>query len=151
MWLVLGAGVASFVPSLAAAQTAVLITEHVRAELLAHAPAGVAPGKPVWLALALQHQPHWHSYWRNPGDSGLPTTLSWQLASGAVAGDIAWPTPLALKVGPLINYGYEGSVLLPVPVTVRGRLQGRRTAREVAGASGWSAGTSACRRRASSL
>ncbi|HSW24049.1 MAG TPA: hypothetical protein VLJ62_14900, partial [Burkholderiaceae bacterium] len=66
LWLVRWAGVALFVPSLAAAQTALLTTEHVRAELLAHAPAGVAPGKPLWLALALQHQPHWHSYWRNP-------------------------------------------------------------------------------------
>ena len=105
-------------PALAVAQTAVLATEHVRAELLAHAPAGVAPGKTVWLALAIQHQPHWHTYWKNPGDSGLPTMLSWQLNDGAVAGDIAWPTPQALRAGPLINYGYEGALLLPVPVTI---------------------------------
>ncbi|HEY6513313.1 MAG TPA: protein-disulfide reductase DsbD domain-containing protein, partial [Burkholderiaceae bacterium] len=117
-WPTRWASVAMLVPSLAVAQGAVLTTEHARAELLAHAPAGVAPGKPVWLALALQHQPHWHSYWRNPGDSGLPTTLSWQLGGAAVAGDIAWPTPQAIQVGPLINYGYEGALLLPVPLTI---------------------------------
>jgi len=105
-------------PSLAAAQPAVLTTDHVRAELLAHAPAGIAPGKPVWLALAIQHQPSWHSYWKNPGDSGLPTSLSWRLNDGAIPGDIAWPTPQALRAGPLMNHGYEGALLLPVPVTI---------------------------------
>jgi DsbC/DsbD-like thiol-disulfide interchange protein len=119
------AAVALIWPSLAAAQPAVLTTEHVRAELLAHAPAGVEPGKPLWLALALAHQPHWHSYWLNPGDSGLATTLSWQLDDGAIAGDIAWPTPQALKVGPLMNYGYEGTVLLSVPVTIPAGFQAR--------------------------
>ena len=117
------AGGVSILPSLATAQPAVMTTEHVRAELLAHAPAGIEPGKPVWLALALQHQPKWHSYWRNPGDSGLPTALSWQLDQGAIAGDIAWPTPQALKVGPLMNYGYEGTLVLPVPVTIPARFQ----------------------------
>ena len=57
-------------------------TEQVRAELVAHAPEGVAPGKPVWLGLAIEHPPHWHTYWKNPGDSGLPTTLTWQLPAG---------------------------------------------------------------------
>jgi len=105
-------------PLLAAAQTAVVTTPHVRAELLAHAPEGVGPGKPVWLGLSLQHAPHWHTYWKNAGDSGLPTTMSWQLPAGVQAGEIAWPTPKQLKLGPLMNYGYEDTVLLPVPVSV---------------------------------
>jgi thiol:disulfide interchange protein DsbD len=104
-------------PSAVAAGT-VQATEHVRAELLAHAPHGVTPGKPLWLALAIEHQPRWHSYWKNPGDSGLPTTLSWRLNDRASTGDIAWPTPQVFAVGPLVNYGYEGTVLLPVQVTV---------------------------------
>ena len=103
---------------LPAAANTVVMTEHVRAELLAHAPHGVAPGRPLWLALAIEHRPHWHSYWKNPGDSGLPTSLNWQLSDGATAGDIAWPAPQAMPVGPLVNYGYEGTVLLPVPVTI---------------------------------
>ncbi|HSB23640.1 MAG TPA: protein-disulfide reductase DsbD domain-containing protein [Burkholderiaceae bacterium] len=96
----------------------VVTTEHVRAELLLHAPSGIAAGRPVWLALALDHQPRWHTYWKNPGDSGLPTSLTWQLSGGATAGHIAWPTPQALPIGPLVNYGYEGRVLLPVPVSI---------------------------------
>ena len=111
--------------SLAAAQPAVLTTEHVRAELLAFAPAGVAPGKPVWLALAIEHQPHWHTYWKNPGDSGLATQLSWQLNDGAMTGDIAWPTPQGLRVGPLMNHGYEGALLLPVSVTIPATFKAR--------------------------
>jgi thiol:disulfide interchange protein DsbD len=112
-------------PSVAAAQPTELTTERVRAELLAFAPEGVAPGKPVWLALSIHHQPRWHTYWKNPGDSGLPTALRWQLNDGAVAGDIAWPTPQALRVGPLMNHGYEGTLLLPVPVTIPAGFKAR--------------------------
>jgi thiol:disulfide interchange protein DsbD len=93
-------------------------TEQVRAELLAHAPEGVQPGQTLWLGLRLEHIPHWHTYWKNPGDSGLPTTLSWTLPEGVTAGDIDWPTPQRLPLPPLLNFGYEGTVLLPVPVTV---------------------------------
>ena len=93
-------------------------TPQVRAELLAHAPEGVAVGKPLWLGLLIEHQPHWHTYWKNPGDSGLPTTLQWTLPAGTQAGDIRWPTPKKLPVGPLMNFGYEGRLLLPVPVSV---------------------------------
>ena len=98
--------------------SAVVKTDEVRAELVAHAPEGVAPGKPVWLGLVIEHQPQWHTYWKNPGDSGLPTTLAWQLPAGVSVGEIAWPTPSRLPIGPLVNYGFEGKLLLPVPVTV---------------------------------
>ena len=93
-------------------------TGHARASLLVHAPEGVKPGSTVWLGLRIEHQPHWHTYWRNPGDSGLPTTLAWTLPAGFAAGDIAWPTPKQLPLGPLMNYGYDGDLLLPVRLTV---------------------------------
>ena len=93
-------------------------TPHVQAELVAHAPQGVRPGQPLWLGLQITHQPDWHTYWKNPGDSGLPTELTWQLPAGLDAGDIAWPVPHKIAIGTLANYGYEGTVLLPVPVTV---------------------------------
>ncbi len=93
-------------------------TEQVRAELLAYAPQGVAPGAQVWLGLQLQHQPQWHTYWKNPGDSGLPTTLAWTLPPGVTAGDIAWPTPHKIAIGNLANLGFEGTVLLPVPLAI---------------------------------
>jgi len=114
-----------FVAALAHGASAVVTTEQVRAELLAHAPDGISPGKPVWLGLQIKHQPEWHTYWKNPGDSGLPTTLIWQLPSDVGAGEIAWPTPKRLPVGPLMNYGYEGELLLPVPLTVSPGFAGK--------------------------
>ncbi|MFN7153974.1 MAG: protein-disulfide reductase DsbD family protein [Acidovorax sp.] len=98
--------------------TSVVTTPYVRAELLAHAPQGVAPGQPLWLGLQITHQPEWHTYWKNPGDSGLPTELEWQLPAGLDANEIAWPLPKKIPIGTLANYGYEGTVLLPIPVTV---------------------------------
>ena len=97
---------------------AVVTTDQVRAELLAWAPDGVEPGKPVWVGLQLAHAPQWHTYWKNSGDSGLPTVLEWTLPAGISAGDIAWPTPKKIPIGTLANYGYENTVLLPVPLTV---------------------------------
>ncbi|MES2511667.1 MAG: thioredoxin family protein [Pseudomonadota bacterium] len=102
----------------------VVTTDQVRAELLAWAPDGVAPGKQVWIGLQLDHQPEWHTYWKNSGDSGLPTVLEWKLPPGLDAGEIAWPTPKKIPIGTLANYGYEKTVLLPVPVTVAPSFNG---------------------------
>lgn len=96
----------------------VVTTPHVRAELVAHAPDGVAPGAPVWLGLQIVHQPGWHTYWKNAGDSGLPTELAWSLPAGVSPGDIAWPVPRKIRIGNLANFGYEDALLLPVPLTV---------------------------------
>ena len=54
-----------------------------------------APGQSVWVALDLRIKPGWHTYWRTPGDSGLPTTIKWTLPDGVTAGDIQWPVPRA--------------------------------------------------------
>lgn len=108
----------------AATPGAVVKTEQVRAELVAHAPQGLAAGQPVWLGLAIEHAPHWHTYWKNPGDSGLPTTLQWDLPAGVTAGEIEWPTPQRLPIGPLVNYGYEGQLLLPVRLDVPAGFKG---------------------------
>ncbi|MDE1926332.1 MAG: thioredoxin family protein [Burkholderiales bacterium] len=108
----------------AALAGAVVTTDQVRAELVAQAPDGVVAGKPLWLGLKIDHQPHWHTYWKNPGDSGLPTTLTWTLPPGFSAGEIEWPTPRQLPIGPLLNYGYEGRLLLPVAVTVPAGFSG---------------------------
>ncbi|MET0541061.1 MAG: thioredoxin family protein [Variovorax sp.] len=97
---------------------AVVTTPHVRAELMAYAPDGIAPGAPVQVGLQITHQPEWHTYWKNAGDSGLPTELAFSLPTGLTAGAIAWPVPQKIPVGTLANYGYEGTVLLPVPLTV---------------------------------
>jgi thiol:disulfide interchange protein DsbD len=101
----------------ATAQAQPVKTEHVTAELVTDTTA-VQPGGTVQVGLRLQHIPHWHTYWRNPGDSGLPTTLNWALPAGVQVGEIAWPAPQRLPIGPLVNYGYEGDLLLPMPLTV---------------------------------
>jgi thiol:disulfide interchange protein DsbD len=97
---------------------AVVTTEQVRAELMAYAPDGVDPGKTVWVGLQLTHQPQWHTYWKNSGDSGQPTSLTWTLPTGVLAGDLAWPLPVKIPIGTLANYGFDGTVLLPVPLTI---------------------------------
>jgi thiol:disulfide interchange protein DsbD len=68
----------------------------------------------VWVGLRFQLQPGWHVYWRNPGDSGGPPTITWQLPQGVSADEFDWPAPSRLKTGGLVNYGYEGDVVLPV-------------------------------------
>jgi thiol:disulfide interchange protein DsbD len=102
--------------ALLASAAHVVTTEQVRAELLVHAPQGFQAGQTFWLGLQIEHQPDWHTYWQNPGDSGLPTRLQWQLPEGLQAGDIAWPLPKKFPIGTLANYGYEGRLLLTVPV-----------------------------------
>jgi thiol:disulfide interchange protein DsbD len=98
--------------------SAVFTSPQVRAELMAHAPQGVEPGQPFWVGLQLIHQPQWHTYWKNSGDSGKPTELLWTLPSGLLAGQIDWPVPHKIPVGNMANYGYDGTVLLPVSVVV---------------------------------
>lgn len=78
--------------------------------------AAVRPGRPFWVALRMDHDAHWHTYWKNPGDAGVPTTLAWTLPPGLRTGDLEWPHPTRLPRGPLASYGYEGRTLLPVPV-----------------------------------
>ena len=90
----------------------------MKAELLAYAPDGVAPGKTVMVGLQITHQPEWHTYWMNSGDSGQPTDLQWTLPAGVTAGEVQWPTPKKIPIGSLINYGYENTLLLPVPLEV---------------------------------
>ncbi|MEJ7669894.1 MAG: thioredoxin family protein [Casimicrobiaceae bacterium] len=86
-------------------------TPHVEAELVAERTA-LVPGTATTVALRLKMADGWHTYWRNPGDSGLPTTIAWALPPGVTAEPIAWPAPRPLPVGPLVNYGYESEVLL---------------------------------------
>jgi thiol:disulfide interchange protein DsbD len=80
--------------------------------------ASVAPGETVHIALHQEITRGWHTYWRNPGDSGEPTRLTLDLPEGWSAGEIIWPAPKAYPLGPITNYGYSDIVTLPVPVTV---------------------------------
>ena len=93
-------------------------TPQVKASLLAEAPKGIEAGQTFWLGFELVHQPQWHTYWRNPGDSGLPTDLQWKLPEGMLAGNLIWPVPRKIPIGPLANFGYEDTLLLVMPIQV---------------------------------
>jgi thiol:disulfide interchange protein len=69
-----------------------------------------------WVALVIDADKDWHTYWRNPGDSGLPTKIHWELPAGFTAGEIQWPFPERIESPPLVTYGYHGKVLLPIRI-----------------------------------
>lgn len=88
----------------------------VQAELVAE-PRAIEAGRPFTVGVRLRMAEHWHTYWRNPGDSGLATEIAWSLPQGFTAGPIQWPTPSRIPVGPLANYGYEDETTLLVEIT----------------------------------
>ena len=98
--------------------------DHVVAELVADR-TELRPGEPWRIGLKLRHDPGWHTYWRNPGDSGLPTQFEPGGPEGSRFGPIVWPLPERLAIGPLANYGYEGEVVLAREATVPDGLQGQ--------------------------
>ncbi len=94
----------------------------VRIELLSET-ATIRAGQPFWVALRQDIVPEWHTYWENPGDSGEPTRIEWELPKGFTASQIRWPAPEAIRVSSLMNYGYSDEVLLLVRVTPPARLE----------------------------
>lgn len=96
---------------------AAIRVDYVEAELIAREPA-LVPGQTARLGLRLKMDEHWHTYWKNPGDSGLETSIEWKLPGGYTPGPILWPAPSYFEVGGLAGYGYEGHVVLPVDVSV---------------------------------
>jgi thiol:disulfide interchange protein/DsbC/DsbD-like thiol-disulfide interchange protein len=77
----------------------------------------IAPGTPFSVAVVLNMDPRWHTYWINPGDSGAPTEIKWNLPPGFEAGPIQWPHPERIEVPPLVSFGYEGEAALLVRIT----------------------------------
>lgn len=89
----------------------------VRAKILTDVSA-IKPGSAFELAVLFEMDPDWHIYWKNPGDSGLPTSVEFGLPEGFEVGDIKWPVPSLLKgAGNLTDYGYEDTLLLSARVT----------------------------------
>ncbi len=85
----------------------VVQTPRVTTQLIAER-GSIRPGQSVAVVLDQKVIDHWHTYWQNPGDTGLPTRIKWTLPAGWSAGPIKWPTPERMTVGPIVNYGYEG-------------------------------------------
>jgi thiol:disulfide interchange protein DsbD len=90
---------------------------HIEAELIPEK-SSLHPGAPLTVALRLKMEKRWHTYWKNPGDSGLPTRITWTLPQGFSAGPIQWPAPRRINVGPLTNFGYEGEIFLLTDIQV---------------------------------
>lgn len=101
----------------AAAPAASARTEQVEVRLISDV-ATVSPGQTIHLGLEQRIIPHWHTYWKNPGDSGTSTSIEWTLPAGVVAGDIIWPAPSRFTIGPITNYGYATQVVLLSKLTV---------------------------------
>ena len=72
----------------------------------------IRPGQTTTVAVVLDMDPQWHTYWRFPGESGLPTTVQWRLPPGFSAGPLRWPVPERFVSQGLVTYGYSGRVLL---------------------------------------
>jgi thiol:disulfide interchange protein DsbD len=102
-------------------------TDHVGVELVS-ATTALVPGGSAMIGLRFVHEPHWHTYWINPGDSGLATKLSWRLPADFHAGEIMWPAPRRFDVDGLFNFGYSGDALLPVQLDVPANARSGSTA-----------------------
>ncbi len=98
----------------------------VHARLVAEDKA-VAPGGTITVALEEKIAPGWHTYWKNPGDAGAPTEIAWTLPPGWKADAIQWPRPMRLPVGPLMDYGYEGTPWLLTRLTAPADASGTVT------------------------
>ena len=87
----------------------------------------IVPGETTWLGLRLDPAEHWHTYWKMGGDSGEPTSANeWLAPEDTLIGEIQWPAPqwLPFYDTDLVNFGYEGEVLLPIAVTLPADFDG---------------------------
>ena len=91
-----------------------------KVELLANVSA-IKPGEPFTVGIRFTMQPHWHVYWLNPGDSGMPPQVKWKLPEGFTVSELQFPVPKKFEQpGDMVGYGYEDEVLLTA-TTIRGR------------------------------
>jgi thiol:disulfide interchange protein DsbD len=113
-WWVLA--LALFAPAVYALTGNTVATDNVKATLKSEQES-IAPGQSIWVALEFDIRDGWHTYWRNPGDSGQATQLAWSLPPGLTAGDIEWSKPHRFVVAPLVNYGYAKHAVHLVKIT----------------------------------
>ena len=125
-WVGLALVLAGITASVSAGERSVAIP-HGTVELVSEQQS-IQPGRPLLLGLHFRLEPGWHIYWINPGDSGEPPRLEWHLPAGLRAGDIEWPKPHRLPIPPLLDYGYEGEVLLPLRIESSAGLPPGKTA-----------------------
>jgi DsbC/DsbD-like thiol-disulfide interchange protein len=96
--------------------------EHTTLSLVSEQDALVR-GKQLWIGIRFDLQDGWHTYWTNPGDSGEPPRIEWQVPTGFQVSDVQWPHPVRLALRSLADYGYEDQVLLMAAVRQPQRLK----------------------------
>ena len=83
----------------------------------------VQPGSEAKIGIQFSMDDGWHIYWQNPGDSGEPPRIQWQLPAGVTVGTLEWPAPKRLNTTAGTDYGYEGTTVLVstlrIPATVQ--------------------------------
>jgi DsbC/DsbD-like thiol-disulfide interchange protein len=122
----LGLGVA-LVLYAAGVQAAGTPVPHGTLELIAENQS-IAAGHELYLGLHFQLEKGWHIYWVNPGDSGEPPRIKWQLPADITAGEIEWPTPRRLGTPSIVDFGYEDEVTLIVPIHAQASLASQQSA-----------------------
>ncbi|MCW5550543.1 MAG: thioredoxin family protein [Verrucomicrobiae bacterium] len=100
----------------------VLNAAHTQARLVLSA-ATAKPGDTVTAGVHLKMDPGWHTYWKNPGGPGLPTTIAWRLPEGVTAGEIEWPLPEKYVTQEITTYVYHDEVVLLVPLKLSPTLK----------------------------
>lgn len=99
---------------------------------------GIAPGlENFYLSLRISLKNHWHTYWQNPGDSGMPVTIKLDLPKGFKAGDIDWPIPEIIDTAGIINYGYSNEVDLLIPLTITQDVVGKSSSYTIKAKANW--------------
>jgi DsbC/DsbD-like thiol-disulfide interchange protein len=128
-------------------QAAFVRAPHLDVTLLAMVTARDGTGqdghRTIWLGLRFQPEAGWHIYWRNPGDSGAPPMVKWELPPGWTAGELEWPVPERLGTAPIVDYGYSNDMMLLTPVRANGPSTGG-AAGQVAASVEWTVCSEVC-------
>lgn len=97
-------------------------TEAIQATLVSE-DESIQPGHPFWVAIRLNLKDHWHTYWKNPGDAGMPVSIEWSLPPGFEAASIHWPTPKRLEQNGSVGFGYEEEAVFLAQITPPASLE----------------------------
>ncbi len=108
----------------APASANIVATERTEASILSDVSA-IHAHETFWVALHIKMQSGWHTYWKNPGDSGMAPDVNWTLPKGFTAGELQFPAPDRMAFGDMVDYGYENDAWLLTPVTAPTIVNGK--------------------------
>lgn len=126
-WFLLFLILATCTPGLLFAGSGPAVTQpHVVARLITDR-ATIGPGETFRVGIHYKLEDHWHIYWKNPGDTGLSTEITWEFPEGFEVGPLEWPTPVRFEMFELMNYVHENDVVLFAQVTAPANLPANQT------------------------